>query len=466
MVVMVLFTMTACKRKKPVVDSVETSAQVTVENTTVNEDRQEMSTLERETSEGVDESQSKESTEAEGDSSATSSTGNKKPTGSTNNQGQTGLVGDGETAGSSGWESEERPKYPWELGGKQPSEYTWEEYLALSSELKDAFLKNFSDARAYENWRDNALKIYNEGGDTTPPDEEWEEPTQESPKLDIPWEKSGAKQPSEYTWGEFQVLSPELQMAFQNWFTSVEEFNNWMKRAQGGNGSIEPEIPTYPWDMPDTKKPDQYTWEEYEALTSDQQMAFQNWFASIDEFESWMQNVQEPQESQEPEDDYDLPWDVPGAKQPDQYTWAEFEALNPDHQMAFQNWFASIDGFEVWMKQAQGDSSTEEEMPWDESGAKQPAEYTWTEFEALSPAQQMAFQNWFASIDEFEAWMQKAQGNDFTEEKMPWDESGAKQPSEYTWDEFEALLPGQQMAFQNWFGGWEEFDKWLSANQP
>lgn len=142
------------------------------------------------------------------------------------------------------------------------------------------------------------------------------------------------------------------------------------------------------------------------------------------------------------------------------YTWAEFEAMTPAEQMKFQNSFASIEEFDKWLQKAQ---FGEQKNPWDEAGAKQPSEYTWAEFEALSAAQQMAFQNSFESIEEFDKWLQKAQ---FGEQKNPWDEAGAKQPFEYTWTEFEALTPGQQIAFQNSFCSAEAFLEWLMANEP
>lgn len=41
----------------------------------------------------------------------------------------------------------------------------------------------------------------------------------------------------------------------------------------------------------------------------------------------------------------------------------------------------------------------------------------------------------------------------------------AKQPAEYTYDEFNNLTPGQQMAFQKYLGE-EAFDAWLNANLP
>ena len=98
------------------------------------------------------------------------------------------------------------------------------------------------------------------------------------------------------------------------------------------------------------------------------------------------------------------------------------------------------------------------DIPW-ENGGKQPKEYTWEEFEALDAPEQMAFQNSFDSIEDFDEWLQKAQSGDLSN---PW-ENGGKKPEEYTWEEFEALAPEQQMAFQN---SMEDFEEWFEANYP
>ena len=87
--------------------------------------------------------------------------------------------------------------------------------------------------------------------------------------------------------------------------------------------------------------------------------------------------------------------------------------------------------------------------PW-ENGGKQPVEYTYEEFLALTPGQQMAFQNSFGSLEAFDEWLQNAQG--MVTEELPW-ENGGKQPSEFTYAEFEALSPAQQIAFQKSFQG-------------
>ena len=45
-------------------------------------------------------------------------------------------------------------------------------------------------------------------------------------------------------------------------------------------------------------------------------------------------------------------------------------------------------------------------MPWDNT-KKQPAEYTWEEYEALPVQLQDAFFAWFESAELFEAWMKE-----------------------------------------------------------
>ena len=45
---------------------------------------------------------------------------------------------------------------PWENGGKAIEEYTWEEFEALSTELKDAFFNAFESVEAFESWKETA----------------------------------------------------------------------------------------------------------------------------------------------------------------------------------------------------------------------------------------------------------------------------------------------------------------------
>ena len=181
-------------------------------------------------------------------------------------------------------------------------------------------------------------------------------------------------------------MTEEEALEFQKSFGSIEEFEAWIEQSM--SYTIE-----YPWDIPGGKLPEEYTWEEFEALSSEHQIGFQN-VLGMEAFDAWMEQAQSQPE--------EYPWDAPGAKQPEEYTWEEFEALSPNHQIRFQNVMGS-EAFEAWMEQAQ---NLPVEYPWEASGAKPLEEYTWVEFEALSPEYQIEFQ--FAmGMEAFEAWMEQ-----------------------------------------------------------
>ncbi len=153
-----------------------------------------------------------------------------------------------------------------------------------------------------------------------------------------------------------------------------------------------------------------------------------------------------------------------------EYTWEEFEALNIEQQLEFQNSFESDDAFEEWVNSVKPDDTVSITMdlnlPW-ENGGKSPDEYTWNEFEALDSGLQIAFQSWFDSYSEFETWMQKVKIPDIEEEtkpSLPW-ENGGKSPDEYTWDEFNKLSGVEQIFFQKSFDKFEDFEKWMDAAQ-
>ena len=253
----------------------------------------------------------------------------------------------------------------------------------------------------------------------------------------------GGNGKKEITWEEFESMTLEEQVVFQNSFDSLEEFDEWLKKAQTE------EKKDVPWEN-GGKKPKNYTWEEFESLTAEQQIMFQNSFKKVEDFEKWMEKVQGTAE-------IETPWKN-GGKQPKDYTWEEFEALTAEQQMAFQSSFEKTEDFEKWMEEAQ--NTTEIETPW-ENGGKQPKDYTWKEFEALTAEQQMVFQNSFKDADGFEKWMESVTESEETEISFEKNDLFS-----VTWEEFEAMSMEEQMIFQNSFKNIDEFDKWLKANEP
>lgn len=309
---------------------------------------------------------------------------------------------------------------PWENGGKQPAEYTYEEFEKLTPAQQMAFQNSFESLEAFDQWLQKAQYV----------------PTE------LPWE-NGGKQPKDYSYAEFEKLTPAQQMAFQSSFGSEELFEKWLKEVRYAGVEL-------PWEN-GGKQPKDYSYQEYEALNADQKSAFRDHLGGLDAFNAWLQGVETEQ--------VELPWEN-GGKQPKDYTYEEFEKLTSAQQIAFQNSFGGAEAFNQWLQKVRpSEPEAETDLPW-KNGGKQPSSYTYAEFEALTPAQQIAFQNSFGSMEKFDQWLQKVQ---YEEPDLPW-KNGGKQPKDYTYAEFEALTPAQQMAFQNSFGSIEAFDQWLTAN--
>lgn len=254
---------------------------------------------------------------------------------------------------------------------KPVDSYTWDEYRAMSNEDKDAFFERFESTQAFEDWKTSVQPA------ETEPDFHWDDPN---------------KAPNQYTWAEYQALSPEAQEAFYQWFESVTAFESWMESAK----EVENQTPV--WDKPG-KSPKEYTWEEYQALSAEEQDAFFHWFGSEADFEAWM-NEQKSDEN-EPEQPS---WEATD-KKPEDYTWEEYQSLSPQEQDAFYLSFGSKEAFETWMNRV----NPVEILPdhWDKPG-KSPNEYTWEEYQALTPEEQDLFYQWFETRDDFEAWMEGA----------------------------------------------------------
>lgn len=107
---------------------------------------------------------------------------------------------------------------PWENGGKELEEYTWEEFEELSGAQQEAFFEAFESAEAFDLWMNRVL-----------PSETL--PVEKTMLIEKPWE-NGNKALEEYTWEEFEGLNGAQQEAFFESFESAEAFEAWMEAAQ------------------------------------------------------------------------------------------------------------------------------------------------------------------------------------------------------------------------------------------
>lgn len=259
------------------------------------------------------------------------------------------------------------PDFTWDKPGKTPDAYTWEEYQALTREEQEGFYGWFESAGAFEAWLEGAKPA-----DATAPALKPE------------------KQPEDYTWQEYQAMSPQEQDAFYQLFGSLDAFEAWLEKVKPADTAA----PELTWNKPG-KTPDAYTWEEYQTLSNLEKDAFYRWFGSEAAFETWLEAARPDAIAP------DFTWDKPG-KTPEDYTWEEYQALSALEQEAFYRWFGSKSAFEAWQKKAKP-SGTEPAVSW----TKQPDAYTWEEYQALSPQEQDAFFQWFGSLEDFEAWMDR-----------------------------------------------------------
>lgn len=146
---------------------------------------------------------------------------------------------------------------------------------------------------------------------------------------------------TEYTWDEYIMLSEDEQKSFLEQFETNEELNKWLNYViiQDYSG-----LADLPWETEGNKQPNQYSWNEFLKLTSSQQEAFFEWFDDSKKFIDWQLNAQYNQEI--------LPWETEGNKQPNEYTWQEFESLTDIQQEKFFEWFENSDDFNDWMNSA------------------------------------------------------------------------------------------------------------------
>jgi hypothetical protein len=300
----------------------------------------------------------------------------------------------------------------------------------MSLEEQDAFFEKFDSVTAFEAWMSDVKQ------------EEYTVPV-------VDWEADG-KLPDAYTWEEYQLLDAEEQDAFFHWFASEEAFVAWAEE-------VRPKETTVPesWNKPE-KLPSAYTWEEYQELSGKEQETFFSWFGSVEKFEEWQAAVK-PQETTASV----AGWNKPGAL-PNAYTWEEYQALSREDQDAFALWFGSEAAFDAWVVSVKPAETTAVIPGWDKTG-KQPDAYTWEEYQALSPLEQDAFFRWFGSVDAFERWMETVKPTVKTDFLSSWDKPG-KLPNEYTWEEYQKLSPEDQERFYFWFETKELFEAWMDAS--
>lgn len=100
--------------------------------------------------------------------------------------------------------------------------------------------------------------------------------------------------------------------------------------------------------MPDNKisNPENYTWEEYQSLDLEEQVFFPDYFESMEEFNSWYEKTNP--EYKDSVEDISIPEINLKGKLPTEWTKEDYEELTPDEQMYFPDYFDTFETYEEW----------------------------------------------------------------------------------------------------------------------
>ena len=220
----------------------------------------------------------------------------------------------------------------------------------------------------------------------------------------------------------------------------------------------------------EVKKAEDYTWEEYESLEPEEQVLFPDRFENMEEFNNWYENAQNKYKN-EGNDLEMLSVDL-GNKAPEDFTWEDYMALSPEEQAIFPDCFGSMDEFKKWFDKAQKEvlmQGNTTNFPKIDLGEKKPEDFTWKDYMALSLEEQAIFPDCFGNMDEFKKWFDKAQKETLMQENTTnfiEIDLGEKKAEDFTWEDYKKLTIEEQMLFPDCFESYEDFKDWYSRNNP
>lgn len=214
------------------------------------------------------------------------------------------------------------------------------------------------------------------------------------------------------------------------------------------------------------RAPSDFTWEEYQNLTPDQQAAFPDYFESLDAYKSWFEAASDSMEIIPLEDDY------LNGRDPASFTWKEFTRLTPDQQAEFPDCFESLDAYQAWYQSVcENAAENEEEIHLDNDflDGKKPTDFTWEEYQNLTTEQQAVFPDYFESLDAYQSWCESVhpiEAADTDESILEDDYLNGKDPANFTWEEYQNLTPDQQAMLPDYFESYDAFLEWKDKTEP
>lgn len=148
--------------------------------------------------------------------------------------------------------------------------------------------------------------------------------------------------PEAFIWEDYQALTPDQQMQFPDYFESLDAFNRWYESVDKSAGQENPDLSGM-GDFLNGQDPADFTREAYQALSPEQQAQFPDFFESLDAFNNWYDSV-----TPNPEQDLPEMEDFLSGRDPEAFTWADYQELTAEQQAMFPDYFESYDAFQAW----------------------------------------------------------------------------------------------------------------------
>ena len=91
------------------------------------------------------------------------------------------------------------------------------------------------------------------------------------------------------------------------------------------------------------KNPESYTWEQYQALTPEEKMMFPDYFENMDEYNVWYESV-----APTGDEGANIPKVDLAGKNPEDFTWEDYQKLSIEEKMIFPDYFDSFEAYQKW----------------------------------------------------------------------------------------------------------------------
>lgn len=213
--------------------------------------------------------------------------------------------------------------------------------------------------------------------------------------------------PAGYTWEQYQEMTSEEKLAFQKSFGDMDEYKKWYEDQQASN---EDENVLLRLDL-NERNPEDYTWEEYQELTPEEKAVFPDCFKDMNAYNEWYDKNKEDNEDKEEfesdeAEDSSVSIDLNG-KNPKDYTWEEYQKLAPEEKAVFPDCFKDMNAYNEWYEKNKEETVGEDFSVSIDLNGRNPEDYTWEQYQALTQDEKAIFPDYFENMEAYKTWYER-----------------------------------------------------------